>query len=67
MIQNGKGDSPRNCFSKAYRDNYDSIFKKEEAEEKGCKCSKKCEKCQSITPRTVPPSGSAPAQHEPTC
>lgn len=23
--QAGKGDSPRNCFSKKYRDNYDSI------------------------------------------
>ncbi len=22
---NGKGDSPRNCFSKEYRDNYDKI------------------------------------------
>lgn len=23
--QAGKGDRPRNCFSKKYRDNYDSI------------------------------------------
>ena len=23
--QAGKGDKPRNCFSKKYRDNYDSI------------------------------------------
>lgn len=67
MIQNGKGDSPRNCFSQAYRDNYDSIFKKTQPEEKDCKCSKRCEKCQSVTPRTVPPSGSAPAQHGFTC
>ena len=22
---NGKGDNPRNCFSKQFRDNYDSI------------------------------------------
>ena len=22
---NGKGDSPRNCFSKAYKSNYDTI------------------------------------------
>tara|TARA_R110000787_G_scaffold39265_6_gene98610 strand:- start:967 stop:1116 length:150 start_codon:yes stop_codon:yes gene_type:complete len=22
---NGKGDSPRNCFSKNYKDNYDQI------------------------------------------
>lgn len=33
----GKGDSPRNCFSQEYRDNYDSIiwsqkFSKEEEE-----------------------------------
>lgn len=25
---NGKGDSPRNCFSKQYRTNYDAIFRK---------------------------------------
>jgi hypothetical protein len=24
-MQNGKGDSPRNCFSKKFRDNFDSI------------------------------------------
>ena len=24
----GKGDSPRNCFSETYRDNYDEIFRK---------------------------------------
>ncbi len=23
---NGKGDSPRNCFSEAYRNNHDHIF-----------------------------------------
>ena len=23
---NGKGDSPRNCFSQHYRENYDQIF-----------------------------------------
>jgi hypothetical protein len=23
--QNGKGDKPRNCFSKKYKKNYDSI------------------------------------------
>ena len=67
MSQNGKGDSPRNCFSQAYRENYDAIFKNPRPEEKGCKCSKRCEKCESVTPRTDPPSGSAPAQHEFTC
>jgi DNA-binding transcriptional regulator GbsR (MarR family) len=25
-MKNGKGDSPRNCFSEHYRDNYDNIF-----------------------------------------
>jgi hypothetical protein len=24
-IMNGKGDSPRNCFSKEYKKNYDAI------------------------------------------
>lgn len=24
-MSNGKGDSPRNCFSQAFRDNFDSI------------------------------------------
>jgi len=24
---NGKGDSPRSCFSEQYRDNYDHIFR----------------------------------------
>ena len=24
-IQSGKGDKPRNCFSKSYKNNYDSI------------------------------------------
>ncbi len=26
----GKGDSPRNCFSNRFKENYDSIFWKEE-------------------------------------
>ncbi len=31
----GKGDRPRNCFSKKYRDNYDSInWNKEENDNK---------------------------------
>lgn len=25
---NGKGDKPRSCFSKKYKENYDAIFKK---------------------------------------
>ena len=25
-MNNGKGDSPRNCFSQHYRENYDYIF-----------------------------------------
>jgi hypothetical protein len=27
-MSNGKGDSPRNCFSETYRENYDNIFRK---------------------------------------
>lgn len=28
-VPNGKGSSPRNCFSKQYLENYDDIFRKE--------------------------------------
>lgn len=28
----GKGDRPRNCFSKQFKDNYESIFRKTAAE-----------------------------------
>jgi hypothetical protein len=28
----GKGDSPRNCFSNRFKENYDSIFWKEETQ-----------------------------------
>ena len=28
---NGKGDSPRNCFSEDFRSNYDRIFRKSKA------------------------------------
>lgn len=28
-VKNGKGSSPRNCFSDQYKDNYDDIFRKE--------------------------------------
>lgn len=27
-MQNGKGDAPRNCFSKQYKDHFDDIFRK---------------------------------------
>jgi len=30
-MSNGKGDSPRNCHSQAFRDNWDRIFGKEKA------------------------------------
>ena len=26
-MNNGKGDSPRNCFSQQYRENFDRIFR----------------------------------------
>ena len=29
-MSNGKGDAPRNCFSDAFRDNHDHIFRKRE-------------------------------------
>lgn len=34
----GKGDSPRNCFSQKYRDNYDEInwHKEKDENEKNC-------------------------------
>lgn len=35
----GKGDKPRNCFSKQYKDNYDSIIWSK---------TKKCSKCENI-------------------
>lgn len=28
---NGKGDSPRNCFSEQYRENFDRIFRRKPA------------------------------------
>jgi hypothetical protein len=31
-MSNGKGDSPRNCFSDTFRDNYDHIFCKKETD-----------------------------------
>jgi hypothetical protein len=31
---NGKGDSPRNCFSKKYKENYDAIFRKNKKNDK---------------------------------
>ena len=35
----GKGDKPRNCFSKIYKNNYDNINWNQEKENKACpKC-----------------------------
>ena len=31
----GKGDSPRNCFTQTFRDNWDRIFSKEKASKVG--------------------------------
>lgn len=31
---NGKGDSPRSCFSKKYKENYDAIFRKNKKNDK---------------------------------
>ena len=36
-VKNGKGDSPRNCFSEEYRNNFDNIFRKnKDLEFKNC-------------------------------
>lgn len=32
---NGKGDKPRSCFSKQFKDNYDEIFRKKKEPKKG--------------------------------
>jgi hypothetical protein len=32
---NGKGSCPRSCFSQAFRDNYDFIFKKKSRIDRG--------------------------------
>ena len=34
-MSNGKGDSPRNCFTQNFRDNWDRIFAKEKASKVG--------------------------------
>jgi hypothetical protein len=34
-MSNGKGDSPRNCFTQTFRDNWDRIFLKEKASKVG--------------------------------
>jgi len=31
---NGKGDKPRSCFSKQFKDNYDEIFRKKKESKK---------------------------------
>ena len=36
----GKGDSPRSCFSREYRENFDAIFRKSRVERRESKASK---------------------------
>jgi len=45
--QNGKGDSPRNCFSGNYKKNFDSIFRKTKNKKSKDKSpwSSKCSLC----------------------
>lgn len=43
----GKGDSPRSCYSKQFKDNYDLI-----TWEKKCK-SRKPKKCSCISVKTI--------------
>jgi hypothetical protein len=53
----GKGDSPRNCFSREYRQNFDAIFKKSRVEGRGTRASKELKKRSETlnTVRTVSP------------
>ena len=56
----GKGDSPRSCFSREYRDGYDRIFAQrrrgaEKGKAKGEKLKVKDAKPSTHSPRTVPP------------
>jgi hypothetical protein len=50
----GKGDSPRNCFSREYRQNFDAIFKKSRVERRESRASK---------PNSLEPKPLAPAPH----
>jgi hypothetical protein len=49
----GKGDSPRNCFSQKYRNNFDRIFSKATRCTKGTREKEK--PSTQASPRTVPP------------
>lgn len=54
----GKGDSPRSCFSREYRENWDQIFKKSRVDGRGSMASKPALKRRNETlntGRTVPP------------
>jgi hypothetical protein len=57
----GKGDSPRSCFSREYRENWDGIFGKAKGERLKAKGGSKripitdCRSPIPHSPRTVPP------------
>jgi hypothetical protein len=54
----GKGDSPRSCFSREYRENWDGIFRKSKDEGRAARTSKPNSlepKPLAPSPRTVPP------------
>jgi hypothetical protein len=53
----GKGDSPRNCFSREYRENWDGIFGKAKGERLKAKGASK--------PNSLEPNPLAPAPHSP--
>jgi len=52
----GKGDSPRNCFSREYRDSYDRIFGKATTITKKQKPSTLDLRPSTQPGRTVPPN-----------
>jgi hypothetical protein len=59
----GKGDSPRSCFSREYRENFDAIFKKSSVEGRrnGCEATagqatSNSSKANSLEPKPLAPS-----------
>jgi hypothetical protein len=61
----GKGDSPRNCFSREYRQNFDAIFKKSSVAVTDAKQRPGLQSRGSRTskPNSLEPNPLAPAPH----
>jgi hypothetical protein len=53
----GKGDSPRSCFSREYRENWDGIFaqRRRDAKKKEKPSTLDARPSTQPSPRTVPP------------